>query len=50
MTETLVAVTPSKNAVEKTAAAVIEVPDAREVDELEVAGSWCARPVRPGWR
>ena len=28
---------PSKDAVEATADAVIEVPDAREVDELEVA-------------
>ena len=37
MTETLVAVTPSENAVQDAADAVIEVPDAREVDELEVA-------------
>lgn len=37
MTETRVAVMPSKDAVEDAATAVIEVPDAREVDELEVA-------------
>lgn len=37
MTETLVAVMPSENAVQDAADAVIEVPDAREVDELEVA-------------
>ena len=37
MTENSVAVTPLKDADEKTAAAVIEVPDTREVDELEVA-------------
>lgn len=39
MTETLVAVTPSKDVIGKAAAAVIEVPDVREVDELEVAGA-----------
>jgi hypothetical protein len=37
MTETLVAVEPSKNADDKAAAAAIEVPDSRVVDELEVA-------------
>jgi putative transposase len=38
MTETLVAVTPSENANDKAAAAAaIEVPVGREVDELEVA-------------
>ena len=37
MTETLVAVEPSENADDKAAAAAIEVPDNRAVDELEVA-------------
>jgi putative transposase len=38
MTETLVAVEPSENANDKAAAAAaIEVPVGREVDELEVA-------------
>lgn len=37
MTETVVAVTPSQNAKEQAASAAIEVPEGREVDELEVA-------------
>jgi putative transposase len=37
MTETLVAVTATENADEQAAAAAIEVPDSRGVDELEVA-------------
>ena len=37
MTETLVAVTPSKKAAKNAADAVISVPGAGEVDELEVA-------------
>jgi putative transposase len=37
MTETLVAVTPSENASDTAAAAVIEVPAGSEVDELELA-------------
>ena len=37
MTETLVAVRPSSNTDEEAAAAAIEVPAGREVDELEVA-------------
>jgi hypothetical protein len=34
--ETLVAVTPPENAIDKAAGAAIEVPVGREVDELEV--------------
>lgn len=37
MTETVVAVEPSQNLDVEAAAAAIEVPDSREVDELEVA-------------
>jgi transposase-like protein len=37
MTETVVAVEPSQNTEEQAASAVIEVPEVREVDELEVA-------------
>ncbi|AFJ35187.1 fusion protein of transposase for IS2606 and sialic acid-transport integral membrane protein NanT [Mycobacteroides abscessus subsp. abscessus] len=37
MTETVVAVTPSQNAEEQAATAVIEIPECRDVDELEVA-------------
>ena len=45
MIETFVAVQPSQNfEVDAAAAAPIDVPDSREVDELEVARSWCASP------
>ncbi|GFG85633.1 hypothetical protein MALGJ_46230 [Mycolicibacter algericus] len=37
MTETVVAVEPSQSSEEQTASAAIEVPENREVDELEVA-------------
>ncbi|MGC7272751.1 IS256 family transposase, partial [Mycobacteroides abscessus subsp. abscessus] len=37
MTETVVAVEPSQNPDDEAAAAAIDVPDSREVDELEVA-------------
>ncbi|EUA92568.1 putative transposase for the insertion element IS2606 [Mycobacterium ulcerans str. Harvey] len=48
MTKTVVAVQPSQNHEDEAGAvAAIDVPSSRDVDELEVAASWCARPARP---
>ncbi|EUA93842.1 transposase, Mutator family protein [Mycobacterium ulcerans str. Harvey] len=45
MTKTVVAVQPSQNHEDGAGAvAAIDVPSSRDVDELEVAASWCARP------
>lgn len=46
MTETVVAVEPSQNLDVEAAAAAIEVPDSREVDELEVARKEPVRQAR----
>ncbi|EUA94081.1 transposase, Mutator family protein [Mycobacterium ulcerans str. Harvey] len=50
MTKTVVAVQPSQNHEDEAGAvAAIDVPSSRDVDELEVAASWCARPASRRW-
>jgi hypothetical protein len=50
MTETVVAVEPSQNPDDEAAAAAIDVPNTREVDELEVARELVRQARQAGWR